>query len=1316
MNHLHSISKVAFVTVAFFALVIPLTAAAQTTSWTEPEYPNAGEVITVYYDARLGTLTDLGQIKIRWGIDATEGVWTLPPDSLWPDGTTADGNAAISPMVNRGDQIWSVTLTTASAFSSLHYAFSSGSTVDDNGNGNWNIPFMVSSVTAMPVYFIFDPRSSRNTVPIKDITAVYLAGPFNSWSTSATNMQKNTVGQYHYEYPNIPLGLTPYKFVVNGDTWLKNPDIILSEGSDNDNSLVDVQPYRKPIFIKFKNPDAMVVAPGSSYLLQQVIKPSGYTGGFDNRPTLHIDGVESTPTWVASYGTFYQNLSLEAGTHELVVDAVDNAGRERKKTFTIAVHDPADGFLAVDPPEDDNGSGTYRYPNGLWGAADLRSFSMTEASGGDAIQFTVQLTRITPETRVLLQISSNLDGSPNDPGLFNIETATPDWSTAGLQICLADPNSPNFDSGLYNQLITAYSPVQTSSPFTVDTEEFADGKFVFTIPVSAIETYLGSFNRSWYFGALSYLEGPAGTVGKSWEVDAAHGGTDDPEDPDVFDVMFIDFSELQNTQLNYYGTGITAALDNVGRGFAEVTPEQIGPNVGSGGAPVSFLTGSGVTSTSEWEITGIAGFETSGDITLYHSWDGGSTTYDATAVVDTFAIPVTLHEGTNVFRAEATEASLTSSSSNLELDLQVDHLIKPHLTTEIDGTTVTLDASATDDPDGENLMYTWQPDPNNPAPVTLSGSTSASATFTAPATTGEYYFDVLISAPDGDERKGRTFITVLPDTILPFDMDRSAQWVRETTIYEIYPRGYMDSFTFDKLTAMLYHPDWMGFETIWLTPVYPGPTSHGYEITDYRNINPEFGTLQDFAEFVQEAHRRGLKVVLDMVFNHTALAHPFMQNTLLHGRYSPYYDWYERDAGGNYTHLFNWVTMPNLNMDNPEAREYFIRTSEWWVENYDVDGFRCDVAWGVERRSPTFWTEWRDRLRSIKPELLLVGEASTRLTGDDNFPEGENYFTNRFDLVYDWYLHHESVPSLITMFNSSPQIANLDYHIKNDGVGFDPWKRPLRFLENHDENRFISIVGPTKTKLANTLLMTMPGVPLVYAGQEYGEYTRRDPINRTDPDSMRTLMYRLSWARDRLTALSIPDFQNLTNNTSTSVYSYGRYLEGENIVVVLLNFNTSSVNTTVTLPTANWQINSEDEYMLNEIISDSHEAKTGAQLSTITASLEPFESRVYVISDSVFSVNAPERAALPTRSELYANYPNPFNPSTTISFNLATSAHSVLRIFNVLGQQVFKQDFGRLNAGRYSYTLDGSTLSSGVYFYRLEAGTFISTRKMILMK
>ncbi len=1298
------------------AVMLPQLCAAQAATWTRPEYPNAGETITAFYDARLGTLADQGSIKLAWGIDAVGGEWTLPPDSLWPDGTTADGNAAVSPMANRGDQIWSVTFDTDSAFSSLHYKFVSGTNVDDNGGDNWNLAFLTSNVTAMSIYFEFDQRSSRNSVPISDIDAVFLAGPFNNWSTSATSMQLNATGQYAFNFQNLPLGLTPYKFVVNGDTWLKDPDNIFSEGVDTDNSLIDIQPFRKPMFNKYKNPDAMVLTPGSSYLLQLTIKPSGYAGGFPDKPVLLVDDVATTPSWVASYGIFYQTLTLDNGIHELLVDATDGAGRERVKTFTVALHDPADGFLAVDPPQDDRGAGGYRYPDGLWGAADLRTFSMTEADGGDAIRFSVGLARITPETRVLLQISSNLDGAPNDPGLFNIETATPDWSSGGLQICLADPNSPHFDSNLYNQLVTSYSPVQTASPFTVDAGELANGNFVFTVPVAEMETILGSFNRPWYFGAMSYLEGPAGTAGKSWEVDAAHGGTDDPEDPDVFDVMFVDFSELQYKMLSYYSTSATAALDNTGRGFQAVTPEQIGPDVGTGGAPVHLLTGAGFTSTPNWDITGIADFESSGDVTLYHSWDGGSTSYTQNAVTDTFAIPVTLHEGPNTFRAEATEASVTSSTSTLKLDLKVDHLIKPHITTEVAGTTVTLDASATEDPDGQELSFGWASDPDNPATVMLQNASSSIATFTAASTPGEYYFDVEITAPDGDMREGRTFITVTPDTIMPFDMDRSAAWVRNTSIYEIFPRAFLENFTFHGLTHRLYHPDWMGFKTIWLTPVYPGPTNHGYEITDYRNINPEFGTLDDFAAFVQEAHRRGLKVVLDMVFNHTALAHPFMQSTLLHGKYSPYWDWYDRDADGHYTYLFNWVTLPNLNLDDPEAREYFIRTSEWWVENYDVDGFRCDVAWGVERRHPTFWTEWRERLRSIKPELLLLGEAPTRPTGDDNFPAGEGYFTNRFDLVYDWYLHHEAVPSLITMFNGDPQITQLDYHIRNDGAEFPPWKRPLRFLENHDESRYISIAGPERTKLANTLLMTIPGVPLVYAGQEYGEYTMRNPIDRSDPDSMLTLLYRLSWARDRLPALSTPDFLKLSNTTPVSVYSYSRYLEGEDIVVVLLNFNTSQVSTTVTLPTTDWQIDPEGSYMLNEILSDQHEAKTGAELSSISATLEPFESRVYVISDTVFSVDAPEKAALPNTPQLYANYPNPFNPSTTIAFDLATPAHTVLRIFNVLGQQALKKDFGRLAPGRYSYTLDGSTLASGVYFYSLQSGQYVATRRMILIK
>lgn len=478
-------------------------------------------------------------------------------------------------------------------------------------------------------------------------------------------------------------------------------------------------------------------------------------------------------------------------------------------------------------------------------------------------------------------------------------------------------------------------------------------------------------------------------------------------------------------------------------------------------------------------------------------------------------------------------------------------------------------------------QYIWSPRPNNPATVSVKSSaghgeqefageiSGTSIEIDFPPVDGEYYFTLRVVDQAGREDASTTYVAVIEgQPRLPDDDKENPAWVENAIVYGVIPR----LFGTPGARAILEKLDdlaGLGVNALWLAPVN-ATVDYGYSVTDYFELRDRFGTKEDFLRLIQAAHARGIRVLMDFVPNHTSEEHPYFQDTLQKGSASNYWDFFDRDEQGNYTYYFDWTHLPNLNYDNPEVRRMMIEAFSYWVREFDVDGFRVDAAWGIRQRRPDFWPEWRRALKRIKPDLLLLAEASAR----DPY-----YFDNGFDAAYDWTgqlgnwawarFWGEAAPDL----GEAQLVDSLKDALTNSPDGYHPGALIFRFLNNNDTGtRFITTHGLEVTRVATALLLTLPGIPCIYTGDEVGQWFRpyfdAAPISwRERYPGLRDYHKQLIALRKEIPSLHSRFWQIVTAEPARQVLGYVRYLEGnEQPVLVLLSFSKENADVEVTLP------------------------------------------------------------------------------------------------------------------------------------------------------
>jgi glycosidase len=432
-----------------------------------------------------------------------------------------------------------------------------------------------------------------------------------------------------------------------------------------------------------------------------------------------------------------------------------------------------------------------------------------------------------------------------------------------------------------------------------------------------------------------------------------------------------------------------------------------------------------------------------------------------------------------------------------------------------------------------------------------------------PAAGGEYVASLTVADAAGRTDTGSARFTVAGGLVrVPDPMTTPALWIERATVYGVVP-GTFGEPGFAAVTARLDDLRDLGIAALWLSPITRTPPGDfGYAVTDYFDTRQDYGTKEEFRVLVQAAHARGIRVLIDVVPNHTSIRHPYFTDLETHGSASPYVDFYDRDERGETTFYFHYKQLRNLDFDNPEVRAFVIEALSFWVREYDVDGFRVDVAWGIRDRRPDFWAACNAELKRLKPDALLIAEASAR----DPF-----YVANGFDAAYDWTDKLGRWAWSDFLEDGAPMAEGVTAAVRHTGADGEEHPLVFRFLNNNDTGpRFITTHGVDRYRVASAMLLTLPGLPCVYNGDEVGaEFLpyEDDAVDWTDRHGLRAHFRHLITLRAEVSSLHSRRWRPLPVEPARPLFGYLRFgSPDDQPCLVLLNFSGDDLEATLPLP------------------------------------------------------------------------------------------------------------------------------------------------------
>lgn len=420
------------------------------------------------------------------------------------------------------------------------------------------------------------------------------------------------------------------------------------------------------------------------------------------------------------------------------------------------------------------------------------------------------------------------------------------------------------------------------------------------------------------------------------------------------------------------------------------------------------------------------------------------------------------------------------------------------------------------------------------------------------------------------------------------DIVSPPEWAKDAVIYNIFPDSFATNHsylsgkgsekTFEGLTTrgklggtirgITENVDYLkklGVNAIYINPIFAAGEYHKYDLIDYFHIDPCFGTDEEFRELVRTFHKEEIRVIIDGVFNHCGWKFFAFEDVVQKGEKSVYKDWFyglqypvvrpeNPEEYPNYECFGYERLMPKLNMANPETAEYFCRVGKYWIENFDIDGWRLDVASEV---NDGFWRKFHEAVKEVKKDAILIGEVW----------ESANHWLDGtiFDsaMNYDFRKHckrffgEESIDAL--EFDS--RVTDMRMRYRKQTV-----YAQLNVLDTHDVSRFLSLCDEDwkRYQLAVVFQMTFPGMPSIFYGDELGisgilEEEYRKPMPWGTEGALYSFYQKLIHLRKEEIALRQGDYRTVTAQKNGKLYVYER-VHGEEVIRIYLNMENKSID------------------------------------------------------------------------------------------------------------------------------------------------------------